>query len=122
MLVHLKYNPSKQSQEKVLGELSYNLDYAIGQANTVHVLGDFNLNCLNKIEKNNLESNITPYDLQIVNVHETIWLAKNSQSHIDYIVTEIIEENRQYTFDTPFKTDHLASRVVIDINLIKCQA
>ena len=62
-----------------------------------------NLNCLNESEKKKLESVITPYGLPIVDVDESTRLAQNSESHIEYILTESIEENRQYIFDTPFK-------------------
>ena len=69
MLINLTHKPSKQRQEKNLDKFSYNLDYALGQCNPAHVLFGFNLNCLKKIEKNKLQSNITSYGLQIFDVH-----------------------------------------------------
>ena len=48
--------------------------------------------------------------------------AQNSELHIDYILTESIEKNRKYIFDTPIKSDHLVSLVVTEIKLIKRKA
>ena len=78
-LIKLTYNPSRHPQEKFLEAMTYNLDYAFGQYNIAHILGDFYLYCLNKIEKNDLKSIITPYSLQFVEVLEPTRLAENSE-------------------------------------------
>ena len=44
----------KTTSKKILDKLSYNLDFAFGQCNTVQVLGDFNLNFFTtKVRKTN---------------------------------------------------------------------
>ena len=122
MLINLAYSPSKQHQKRFLDQLSYNLDYVFVQCNTVHVPGDISLNCLNESEKNKLESIITPYGLQFIDIHEHTGLAQNSESHIDYFLTKNLEKSRQFTFDQPFKSDQLAYLVVTAFKLIKCKA
>ena len=112
----------KTTSRKFLGELSDNLVYAFEQCNTVHVLSEFNLTCLNVSEKNNLESIIAPYCLQIVDVHEPTRLAQNSESKNDCFLAESLEENRQHSFDMSFKSDHLAFVVVTYIKLTECKA
>ena len=104
--INLTYNPSKPHLEKFLGKISYNLEHAFRQCNTVHALGDINLKYLNKSEKIKLESIITTYALQIVDVHEPTSPAQNSESYFDNNLTEIIEENSQQSFDAPFKSNH----------------
>ena len=62
MLINLAYSPSKQHQKRFLDQLSDILDYVFVQCNTVHVLGDINLNCLNETDKK-----------QIGKHHNTLW-------------------------------------------------
>ena len=83
---------------------------------------NFNLNCLNESEKNKLESIITPYGVKIDDVHEATRLAQNIELQFEYILTGSVEENKQYTFDPPFKSDRLVSFVVTGIIFIKCRA
>ena len=78
----------KTTSREFLGELSDNLEFAFEQCNTVHVLSEFNLTCLNVSEKNNLESIIAPYGLQIVDVLEPTRLAQNSESKNDCFLAE----------------------------------
>ena len=42
-----------------------NIDNAFSVSNQIIVMGDCNINYLNKSEKDYLESNITPYGLQV---------------------------------------------------------
>ena len=109
MLINISYNPSKQLQSIFLEELTKNIDNAISQNSSIHLLGDYNIDYLDNIEQNNLDSVIIPYGLNVCSLKETTRISKSSYSHIDYIITESSNILIDFVFDSHFKSDHLCS-------------
>ena len=109
MLINISYNPSKQLQSIFLEELTKNIDNAISQNSSIHLLGDYNIDYLDNIEQNNLDSVIIPYGLNVCSETETTRISKSSSSHIDYIITESSNILIDLVFDSHFKSDHLCS-------------
>ena len=107
MLINVSYNPSKQLQSKFLEELTKNIANGISKNSSIHLLGDYNIDYLDHIEQNKLDSAIILYGLNVCSAKET--KSKSSSSHIDYIITESSNILIDFVFDSHFKSDHLSS-------------
>ena len=77
-------------------------------------MGDYNINYLENKEKQNLETIIQPYDLNVTNKHQATRIKDESNSLIDYI---IIDGNEPLLyneiFDSPIQTDHFAQLIIL---------
>ena len=66
------------------------------------MIGDYNINYLENKEKQNLETIIQPYDLNVTNKHQATRIKDESNSFIDYI---IIDGNEPLRYSEIFLTD-----------------
>ena len=84
------------------------------------MMGDYNKNYLGNKEKQNLETIIQPYDLNVTNKHQATRIKDESNSLIDYI---IIDGNEPLLyneiFDSPIQTDHFAQLIILATKLSK---
>ena len=66
-MIAIAYNPHKQFKENFIEDTLKGIDYATSEARDVTILGDFNINYLNKHEAKILSDSIKPYILPITN-------------------------------------------------------
>ena len=76
-LINSSYNPHKQYYRQFLEELSTSIDYAITENKPLLLMGDFNINFLNKNERECLETIMIPYGL----CHEQRTFPPESSEH-----------------------------------------
>ena len=69
-------------------------------------MGDYNLHYLTPLEKGNLETVVLPYGFTVASPCFPTRVCKSTKTHIDYILAENIDDEKNFVFDTPFKTDH----------------
>ena len=81
MFAILTYNPSKQHQKNFRRSV-IQLRLCFRQCNTLHVLFDFNLNCLNEREEKPFLRHHSPYGLQMADVHDPKRLEPKIQNHV----------------------------------------
>ena len=83
-------------------------------------MGDYNINYLENKEKQNLETIIQPYDLNVTNKHQATRIKDESISLIDYIIIDG-NEPLLYSeiFDSPIQTDHFAQLIILATKLSK---
>ena len=86
-IIAIAYNPHKQFKEIFIEDTLKGIDYAASEARDVSILGDFNINYLNKHEAKVLSDSIKPYNLSITNKSIPTYNSKNSQSILDNIIT-----------------------------------
>ena len=69
-------------------------------------MGDYNIDYLNVKEKECLETILLPYGLQIVNTERPTRVKGNSQSIIDFIITDLSNSKcfEAIMSDTPLRT------------------
>ena len=70
-------------------------------------MGDYNIGYLNQLEQNHLDLVLNHFALKVCCPTIPKTIVKTSETHIDYIVTENVQNS--FVFDLPFKTDHFAS-------------
>ena len=85
-IIAFAYNPHKQFNEIFIEDTLKGIDYAASEARDVTILGDFNINYLNKHEAKFLSDSIKPYNLSITNKSIPTYNSKNSQSILDNII------------------------------------
>ena len=111
-LINISYNPKKLLYEEFLEQSARSIDRAINENKTIIMMGDYNIIYLENKEKQNLETIIQPYDLNVTNKHQATRIKDESNSLIDYI---IIDGNEpllyKEIFDSPIQTDHFAQLI-----------
>ena len=85
-LMNASYNPIKSLTGDVIEGLSISIDYAIVKNKLFTLMGDYTINCLNRKERNCLNTSLTPYGLHILNKTEPTRTKGASESLIDYII------------------------------------
>ena len=119
-LINISYNPKKLLYEEFLEQSARSIDRAITENKTIIMMGDYNINYLENKEKQNLETIIQPYDLNVTNKHQATRIKDESNSLIDYI---IIDGNEPLLyneiFDSPIQTDHFAQLIILATKLSK---
>ena len=121
----MSYNPNKALLNKFLEELSTSIDYAITENKPITLMGDYNLDYLNKNEKESLDTIMVPYGMNITNNKIPTRISGNCKSLLDYIITDLPELKRTYISDTPLRTiqgkmsDHFETSIITDIKMHK---
>ena len=73
-------------------------------------MGDYNKFYLDRYERNNLDSVIIPYGLNVCSSETPKRITQSSETHIDYIIAE--DTSKNIVFESNFKADHLSSLLV----------
>ena len=92
--------------------LAENIDSAVGSSDALVLMGDYNIDYLNKNERNSLDTVLVPYGLNVCSPNDETRIGNSSKTHIDYILTDDKDTNSSFVFETHFKTDHLASLLI----------
>ena len=73
-----------------LDQLAINIDNAITKNEKIILLGYYNINTLDTLERSRLETVILPYDLHIKNqtIPTRLNRGNNTKNLIDYIITD----------------------------------
>ena len=108
-------------------ELYTSIDSAIVENTPITLMGDYNIDYPNPKEKKCLETILLPYGLQIMNTEQPTWVKGNSQSKIDFIITDLPISKCSETIasDTPLRTlknpemDHWATLTIMSIQMKK---
>ena len=84
------YNPNEQNSNAFLDQQADNIDNAITKKGKMILLGDYNINYLDKLERCKLETVILPYVLHVKNktIATSLNRANNTESLIDYIIND----------------------------------
>ena len=117
MLINITYCPQKNLHNQFLDELALNLDNAISVCNSVYLMGDYNINYLDRFERNNLDSVIIPYGLNVCSSETPTRITQSSETHIDYIIGE--DTSKNIVFESNFKSDHLSSLLITQTKITK---
>ena len=104
-------------------ELSTSIDPGIVENKPIILMGDYNVDYLNLKEKECLETILLPYGLQIMNTDQPTRVKENSQSIIDFIITDLPNSKCFETIvsDAPLRTlqnaeiDHWATSTITSI-------
>ena len=115
MLVNFCYNLSRSNFINFLEQLTLNIDNAFSFSNKITLLGDYNINYLDSKEKENLDSIIIPYGLKVFCPNDETRISSSTKTHIDYVISDYETNGIEFCFDTPYKTDHFASFILMDI-------
>ena len=124
-LINISYNPNKNLTACFLEELSTSIDHAITKDKPITLLGDYNIDYLNDNERECLDSVMIPYGFEILNTAIPTRLRGNSQSPIDYILTDHSKAEHFVPLisDNLFRTtknkeiDHRATSIVTEIEV-----
>ena len=83
--MNVTYNPNKQNSTDFLDQLAIKIDNAITKNEKIILLGDYNINYLDTLERSRLETVILPYDLHIKNqtIPTRLNRGNNTKSLID---------------------------------------
>ena len=83
-------------------------------------MGDYHINYLENKEKQNLETIIQPYDVNVTNKHQATRIKDGSNSLIDYIFIDGNEPLfNSKIFDPPIQTDHFAQLNILVTKISK---
>ena len=80
-------------------------------------MGDYNINYLDRYERNNLDSVIIPYGLNVCSSETPTRITQSSETHIDYIIAE--DTSKNIVFESNFKSDHLSSLLITQTKITK---
>ena len=72
-------------------------------------MGDFNLDYLTFLEKENQDTVVLPYGIAVASLFSPTRVSKSTNTNIDYKLAENIDDEKSFLFVTPFKTDHFCS-------------
>ena len=119
LLVNVIYNPNKQNSTDFLDKLAINIDNAITKNEKIILLGDYNINYLDTLERSRLETEILPYDLHIENqtIPTRLNRGNNTKSLIDYIITDSSTINDTIICDSIVKSDHFATLILLGLHV-----
>ena len=111
LLLNLTYCPSKQQSMQFLDELAINIDNVVSRNETIVLVGDFNINYFKDVEKQNLETILTPYNLEVQNKEVPTRISRNTfnRSLIDYMIADNFTVNSTIVFDNATFSDHFAT-------------
>ena len=115
MLINVTYNPMKQFQNDFLEQLETNIDNSTCETANITMMGDYNLDYLTPLERENLETVILPYGFSVASPNLPTRVCKTTKTHIDYIIAENILDGKCFVFNSPFKTDHFGSVVFTNV-------
>ena len=88
-------------------------------------MGDYNLDHLNKKEKESLDTIMVPYGMNITNNIIPTRISGNCNSLLGYINIDLPELKRTYISDTPLRTiqgkmsNHFATSIITEIKMHK---
>ena len=111
MLINLCYNPNKTIFIDFLEKLTINIDNTFTVSNKITLIADYNKNYLNKSDKDNMESIITPYGLKVFCPNDETRVSASAKTHIDDLISDYETYGNEFCSDTPYKTDNFASLV-----------
>ena len=102
LLVNVTYNPNKQNSTEFLNQFAFNFDNAITKTKKIILLGDYNFNYLDTLERPRLETVILPYNLhkEIQTIPTRLNWGNNTKSLIDYIITDCSHMNDSIICDS----------------------
>ena len=86
---NVSYNPIKSLTGEFSEGLSTSPDNAIVEKKPTTLVGDYNINSLNRKERKSLEIILTPYGLHVLNKTEPTRSKGVLESMIDYISTDV---------------------------------
>ena len=119
------YNSNKALLNTFLEELSTSIDYAITENKPITLVGDYNLDYLNKKEKKSLDTIMVKYGMNITNNKISTSISGNCKSLLDYIITDLPELKRTNVSDTPLRriqgkmSDHFATSIITENKMQK---
>ena len=124
-LINISYNPHKHYYRQFLEEFSTSIDYAFTEIKPLVLMGDYNINFLNKNERECLETILIPYGLYAMNKELPTRVVGSSKTLIDYILTDHLkaETFETHVSDTPFRTsknkpiDHRVTSIINDFQI-----
>ena len=124
-LINVSYNPIKVLTGDFLEGLSTSIDYAVVENKPLTLMGDYNINYLNRKERNCLDTILTPNDLHVLNRTDPTRTKGASESIIDYIIRDLPNGNvfERYISDTLLRSkimsdvDHRATSVLIKLEM-----
>ena len=108
----MSYNPIKTLTGDFLEGLSTSIDYAVVEIKPLTLMGDYNIDYLNRKERNCLNTILTPYDQHVLNRTEPTRTKGASESLIDYIITDLPNAN---VFETYISDTLLRSKIMSDV-------
>ena len=117
LLVNVTYNPNKQNSTDFLDQLAINIDNAITKNEKIILLGDYNINYLDTLERSRLETVILPYDLHIKSQTFPARLNRSNKSFIDYIITDCSTKNDAIICDSIVKSDHFVTLSLLGLHV-----
>ena len=124
-LINVKFDPNKALLNSFLEELSTSIVYAVTENKPITLMGDYNVDYLNKKEKQSLDTIMIPYGLKITNENIPTRISGNCKPLLDYIITDLPEYKRTCISDKPLRTtkgkksDHYATSIITEINMHK---
>ena len=106
LLVNVSHCPNKRLGEYFLDQLSTELSGAYSVTDNVILLGDYNLNYLNKIEKSKLDIFASNSGLEIVNLRDATRRTDKTFTLIDHCFVSKDKIIAYNITTTPFNSDH----------------
>ena len=102
-----------------MDQLAINIDNAITKNEKIILLGDYNINSLDTLERSRLETVILPYDLQIKNqtIPTRLNRGNKTKSLIDYMITDCSTINDTIICDSIIKSDHFANLSLLGLHV-----
>ena len=118
VLLNVTYNPNKQNSNAFLDQMTINIDNAINKKKVI-LLGDYNINHLDKSERSKLETAIIPCDLNVKNktIPTRFNQVNNTESLIDYIIADFSLVNDTFICDSIVKSDHFATLSMLGLRV-----
>ena len=111
LLLNLTYCPSKQQSVQFLDGFAINIDNVFSRKETIVLVGDYNINYFQDVEKQSLETILTPYILEVQNKEVPTRFRRNTftRSLIDYMGADNFTVNSTIVFDNAIFSDHFAT-------------
>ena len=119
LLVNVTYKPNKQNGTEFVDQLAINIDNSITKNEKIVLLGNYNINNLDTLERSRLETVTFPYDLLIENqtIPTRLNRANKTKSLIDQIITDCSTMNYTINCDSIVKSDHFATLILLGIHV-----
>ena len=119
MLLNVTYNILKANQIDFLEQLLSNIDNATCETFPIIMIGNYNLDFITTLERENLETVILLYGFSFVGPTLPTRSCEATKTRIDYIIMESIPDEKRFVFDSPFKTDYFRCALFTDLNIEK---